>query len=118
MPKQATYLVECSLPVPTEAHRRAMRRAVQQASKRLTAAGSTVIYLGTLFVPARSRCFSLFEAASIDAVRAVNEAALVPYIAINEAIREAIDLRAVALASEAEPHNDGQRSASRRETSR
>jgi len=81
-----TYLVECSLPVPSDKHREALESAIEEASRRLTASGSPVRYLGSLFVPARSRCYSLFQAASLDVVRAVNEAALVPYIAINEAI--------------------------------
>ncbi|HET7419174.1 MAG TPA: DUF4242 domain-containing protein [Candidatus Dormibacteraeota bacterium] len=112
MRKPTTYLVECNLPVPSEKHRRALQRAVQDASTRLTASGSPVRYLGSLFVPARSRCFSIFEAVSIDAVRAVNEAALVPYIAINEAI----DLRTGA--TDAEQEEDGQHAAAARRTSR
>lgn len=108
---QTTYLVECSLPVPSEKHRRALQGAVQEASQRLSASGSPVRYLGTLFVPDRSRCYSIFEAVSIDAVRAVNEAAMVPYIAINEAI----DLRIPASDSTAEM--DGQHGAAIRRIS-
>ncbi len=80
------YIVERSLPGLSEKHRSALQYALGEASRRLTTSGSPVSYLGSTFVPARSRCFCLFEAASLDMVRAVNEAALVPYIAIDEVI--------------------------------
>ena len=80
------YIVERSLPGLSEQHRSALQYALREASRRLTASGSPVRYLGSTFVPARSQCFCLFEAGSPDAVKAVNEAALVPYITINEAV--------------------------------
>ncbi len=80
------YIVERSLSGLTDKHRSAMQDALGEASRRLTAAGSPVRYLGSTFVPSRSRCFCLFEATNPDVVRAVNEAALVPYNSINEAI--------------------------------
>lgn len=90
----STFLVERSLPAMSDRHRLALQHALEEASRRLTLAGSPVRYLGSTFVPARSRCYSIFEAASVDAVRAVNEAALVPYIAINEAIDSPVTARA------------------------
>lgn len=110
--REVAYLVECNLPVLSAKDRRALLRALQLASARVTASGSPVRYIGSVFVPARSRCFSLFEALRIDVVRAVNEAALVPYIAINEAI----DVRVGPSSSVAGV--DGHRSAARRGTSR
>lgn len=80
------YIVERSLAGMSAGHRSAMQYALREASRRLTAAGSPVRYLGSTFVPARSRCFCRFEADSLEAVKAVNEAALVPFVAINEAI--------------------------------
>ncbi len=80
------YIVERSLSGLSHKHRSAMQDALWEASRRLTVSGSPVRYLGSTFVPARSRCFCLFHATSPDVVRAVNEAALVPYISINEAI--------------------------------
>jgi len=82
----AAYIVERSLPGLSDKHRSALQDALREASRRLTASGSPVRYLGSTFVPARSRCFCLFEAATRDVVRAVNETALVPYIAIDDAI--------------------------------
>jgi Protein of unknown function (DUF4242) len=80
------YIVERALPGLSARHRSAMQYALREASRRLTSSGSPVRYLGSTFVPARSRCFCLFEAANLDLVKAVNEAALVPYLAINEAV--------------------------------
>jgi Protein of unknown function (DUF4242) len=79
------YIVERSLSGLSDKHRSAMQYALGEASRRVTASGSRVRYLGSTFVPARSRCFYLSEATSPDVVRAVNEAALVPYNSINEA---------------------------------
>ena len=80
------YIVERSLPGLSEKHWSALQYALGEASRRLAASGSPVRYLGSTFVPARSRCFCLFEAGSAEIVKAVNEAALVPYLAISEAI--------------------------------
>jgi len=80
------YIVERNLPGLTDRHRSALQYALGEASRRLSASGSPVRYLGSTFVPTRSRCYCLFEATSADIVRTVNEAALVPYITINEAI--------------------------------
>ena len=80
------YIVERSLAGMTARHRSAMQYALQEASRRVTSSGSPVRYLGSTFVPARSSCFCLFEADSLEIVKAVNEAALVPYLSINEAI--------------------------------
>ena len=79
------YIVERSLSGLSDKHRSAMQYALGEASRRVTASSSPVRNLGSTFVPARSRCFCLFEATSPDVVRAVNEAALVPYNSINEA---------------------------------
>lgn len=80
------YIVERSLPGLSDQHRSALQYALGEASRRLTASGSPVRYLGSTFVPARARCYCLFEATSPELVKAVNEAALVPFLTINEAI--------------------------------
>ena len=81
-----TYLVERSLPGLTQKHLATMQVALAEASRRLTASGSLVRYRGTTFLPAQSRCLCLFDATSVDRVKAVNETAHVPFVAINEAI--------------------------------
>jgi hypothetical protein len=45
-----------------------------------------VRYLRSVFIPGDSRCFCLFEAASADAVRRVNDSAGLPYSAVSEAM--------------------------------
>jgi uncharacterized protein DUF4242 len=80
------YIVERSLPGLSDKHRSALQYALGEASRRLTASGSPVRYLGSTFVPVSSRCYCLFEATDPEIVKAVNEAALVPYLTINEAI--------------------------------
>ncbi len=80
------YLVERSLPGLSDKHLSALQHALREASRRLTASGSPVHYRGSTFLPARSRCFCLFEASTAALVKAVNETAQVPFIAIDEAI--------------------------------
>lgn len=81
------YIVERSLPDLSSKHLSALQHALMEASRRLTASGSRVSYRGSTFLPARSRCFCLFEASDPDLVRAVNETAHAPFIAIDEAIQ-------------------------------
>lgn len=80
------FVVERSLPGLTTKHLTALQNALAEASRRLTASGSPVSYRGTTFLPARFRCICLFNAASADLVKLVNETAQVPFVAINEAI--------------------------------
>ncbi len=80
------YIVERSLPGLSDKHTSALQYALGEASRRLTASGSPVRYLGSTLVPALSRCYCRFEATSLELVKAVNEAALVPFLTINEAI--------------------------------
>lgn len=47
-----------------------------------TARGTAVRYVRSLFTPDDGRCCCLFEAATADAVRAVNDAAKLPYARI------------------------------------
>ncbi|HVS07159.1 MAG TPA: nickel-binding protein [Candidatus Dormibacteraeota bacterium] len=82
----ATYLVERNLPGLTNKHLIALQHALTEASRRLSASGSPVRYRGSTFLPARSRCFCIFEASGIALVKAVNETAQVPFVAIDEAI--------------------------------
>jgi hypothetical protein len=82
----ATYLVERSLPGLTNKHLIALQHALTEASRRLSASGSPVHYRGSTFLPARSRCFCIFDASGIALVKTVNETAQAPFIAVEEAI--------------------------------
>lgn len=81
-----TFVVERSLPGLTVQHLPALQNALAEATTRLTSSGSPVTYRGTTFLPARSRCFCLFEAASVEVVKRANETAQIPFVAVTEAI--------------------------------
>ena len=67
--------VSCTEPNGVE--RRAER--AEQAAVELTAAGTPVRFVRSIFVPADETCLFLFEAASIDAVREVADHAALPF---------------------------------------
>ena len=80
------YLVERRLPGLSSRHLYTLRHALTETSTRLTGSTASVRYLGSTFIETGSRCFCLFDAPNADLVRAVNETAQVPFIAIDEAI--------------------------------
>jgi len=61
------------------------QRAAIATSEQFTAQGRPVRYLRSMYVPSESHCMCLFEAASADAVKDVNEAAGIPFTRIIEA---------------------------------
>ena len=67
--------VSCTEPNGVE--RRAER--AQRAAVELTAAGTPVRFVRSIFVPADETCLLLFEAASIDAVREAAQRAALPF---------------------------------------
>jgi len=86
------YIVERELPGITLDQLAGAQRAAISASEQHTAHGNPVRYIRSTFLPAESRCFCLFEAASEQAVREVNVAAKLPF----QRIVEALDLTPVA----------------------
>lgn len=80
------YAVERSLPGITPDALAAAQGAAIAEAQRATAGGTPVRYLRSVFLPGDARCFCLFEAESAGAVRAVNDAAGLPYSAISEAM--------------------------------
>ena len=80
------FAVERSLPgITIEALGQAQASAIASAEK-ATAEGMPVRYLRSVFMPGASRCLCLFEAASADDIRRVNDAAGLPYTAVSEAM--------------------------------
>lgn len=73
------FLVELyiSCTEPNGVERRAER--AQRAAVELTAAGTPVRFVRSIFVPADETCLLLFEAASIDEVREVTRRAALPF---------------------------------------
>ena len=72
------YLIELyiSSAEPNGVERRAQR--AQQAAVELTAAGTPVRFVRSIFVPVDETCLLLFEAESVDAVREAARRAALP----------------------------------------
>jgi hypothetical protein len=73
------YLVELyvSSTEPDGGERRAER--AQRAAVEMTAAGTPVRFVRSIFVPADETCLLLFEAESVDAVRQAADRAALPF---------------------------------------
>jgi hypothetical protein len=80
------YMVERDLPGITHEQLAGAQRAAIDGAQKATSAGRPVRYIRSTFVPGEARCMCLFEAASADAVRDVNEAAGLPFTRIVEAL--------------------------------
>ncbi len=80
------YMVERSLPGIEMNQLAAAQKAAIQTGKQFTAQGKNVRYIRTTFVPGEAHCMCLFEADNADVVRAVNEAAQIPFTRIVEAL--------------------------------
>jgi hypothetical protein len=80
------YAVERSLPGVTMAALAGAQAAAIGAAAASSARGEPVRYLRSVFLPGDARCVCLFEAASAEAVRRVNDAAGIPYSAVSEAM--------------------------------
>ena len=81
-----TYLVERYLPRTTPELLAASALRALQAAERMSAAGTPVRYLHSIYLPRDEMWFCLFEAGSAHAVAESNEVAGIPYERITEAI--------------------------------
>jgi len=79
------YMVDRTLPGITMEQLAAAQKAAIETGNRLTASGKSVRYIRSTFVPKESHCMCLFEAASSDLVKQLNEEAKIPYTRIVEA---------------------------------
>jgi len=80
------FIVERRLPMINEYQLTVLQAALTAAASRFSARGDGVLYLRSIFVARQERLLSLFVAKTPEAVRAVNEAALIPFASIEPAI--------------------------------
>jgi len=80
------YMAERSLPGIEMDQLAAAQKAAIETSNQFTAGGKDVRYIRTTFVPGEAHCMCLFEAASPEVVKEVNEAAQIPFTRIVEAL--------------------------------
>ncbi len=78
----AVYMADRNLPGITLEGLQAAQKAAIETSQRFTAEGKPVRYIRTAWVPSESHVMCLFEAASPELVRDVNEAAGIPFTRI------------------------------------
>jgi len=80
------FVVERRLPKVSDRQLTVLQAALTSAASRFSARGTGVRLVGSIFLARQERLLSLFTAESLEAVRAVNEASLVPFASIEPAV--------------------------------
>ena len=80
------FIVERPLPKINEQQLAVPQAALTGAASRFSARGDGVSYVRSIFLARQDRLLSFFMAESLEAVRAVNEASLVPFASIEPAV--------------------------------
>ena len=81
------FVVERRLPKINDHQLTVLQTALTSAASRFSARGDGVRLVGSIFLARQERLLSLFTAESLEAVRAVNEASLVPFASIEPAVQ-------------------------------
>jgi len=84
--QERLFVVERRLPRISEHQLEVLQAALTSAASRFHARGDGIRYLSSIFLARQERLLSLFVAESLDIVRAVNEAALIPFASIEPAL--------------------------------
>ena len=85
-PPGSLFVVERRLPRISDHQLAVLQAALTGAASRFTARGDSVRYLTSIFLARQERLISLFAADSVEVVRALNEAALIPFASIEPAV--------------------------------
>ena len=80
------FVVERRLPKADDHQLTVLQAALSRAASRFSDRGDGVRLLGSIFIARQERLLSLFTADTLEAVRAVNEASLVPFASIEPAV--------------------------------
>jgi hypothetical protein len=80
------YMVERDLKGITMPALAAAQQAAIAQGRQMTAAGTPIRYIRSTFAPEDGRCFCLFEGASPEDVRTLNDDAKIPYSRVVEAL--------------------------------
>ncbi len=80
------YMAERDLKGITMEQLAAAQKSAIETGKQLTAAGKSVRYIRSTFVPGEARCMCLFEATGPELVKELNEKAKIPFTRIVEAV--------------------------------
>ena len=84
--QERLFVVERRLPRISEHQLEVLQTALTGAASRFYARGDGIRYLSSIFLARTDRLLSLFAADSAETVRAVNEAALIPFTSIEPAV--------------------------------
>ena len=80
------FVVERRLPKASAQQLDLLQSALSGAAVRFGARGDGIRYLCSIFVARQDRLISLFTAENAETVRAVNEAALIPFASVEAAV--------------------------------